>query len=68
MSRTAFFLRAYNDIDHIAPVIWKFIKKKQNPLIVFTTNIDYKNDYRIQFLTSEGPLEIIEDLDKDYIN
>ncbi len=68
MSRTAFFLRAYNDIDHIAPVIWKFIKKKQNPLIVFTTNIDYKNDYRIQFLISEGPVEIIEDLDKDYIN
>ena len=44
MGRTAFFLRAYNDIDHLAPVIWKFVKKGATPLLVFHTDIDYEND------------------------
>ena len=66
MGRTAFFLRAYNDIDHIAPVIWKFIKKGDNPLVVFYTNIDFENDYRIKFLRSEGSVEILRVLDKEY--
>ena len=67
MGRTAFFLRAYNDIDHIAPVIWKFIKKGDNPIVIFQTDIDYENDYRIKFLLSEGEVEIIRDLDAEYI-
>ena len=32
--RTAFFIRAYNDVDHFVPLIAEFIKKKENPLIV----------------------------------
>ena len=67
MGRTAFFLRAYNDIDHIAPIIWKFIKKGDKPVIIFHTDIDYENDYRIKFLLSEGEVEIIRDLDEEYM-
>jgi hypothetical protein len=67
MGRTAFFLRAYNDIDHIAPIIWKFIKKEENPIVIFHTDVDYKNDYRIKFLLSEGNVEIIRDLDVEYM-
>ena len=51
MGRTAFFLRAYNDIDHIAPVIWKFIKKGEKPIVIFHTDVDYENDLR-EFLKS----------------
>ena len=64
MGRTAFFLRAYNDIDHIAPVIWKFVKAGDNPVVVFHTDIDYENDYRIKFLMSEGEVQIFRFLDK----
>jgi hypothetical protein len=67
MGRTAFFLRAYNDIDHIAPVIWKFIKKGEKPIVIFHTDVDYENDYRIKFLLSEGEVEIIRDLDAKYL-
>ena len=65
--RVAFFLRAYNDIDHFAPIIWKCVKKGDNPLVVFTTDIDFKNDYRIKFLQKEGNIEIFQFLDKDYV-
>ena len=67
MGRTAFFLRAYNDIDHIAPLIWKFIKKDENPIVIFHTDLDYQNDYRIKFLQSEGEVELMRDLDIDYV-
>jgi hypothetical protein len=67
MGRTAFFLRAYNDLDHIAPIIWKFIKKEENPVVIFHTDVDYENDYRIKFLISEGPVEIFRDLDEEYM-
>jgi len=67
MYRTVFFLRAYNDIDHISPIIWKFIKKGAKPIIIFHTDVDYKNDYRINFLLSEGDVEIISDIDNEYL-
>ena len=65
--KTAFFLRAYNDIDHIAPVIWKFIKKGEEAIVVFNTDIDYKNDYRIKFLLSEGKISIYNYIDHHYV-
>ena len=42
-------------------------KKGDNPLVVFTTDIDFKNDYRIKFLQKEGNIEIFQFLDKDYV-
>lgn len=53
-----FFLRSFNDIDHITPVIWKFQQNGEKPVIVFTSNYSYDNDYRIRFLISQGYLEI----------
>lgn len=53
-----FFLRSFNDIDHITPVIWKFQQKAEKPVILFTSNYSYDNDYRIRFLKSKGYVEI----------
>ena len=64
--RPAFFLRAYNDLDHLTPLIWKCIKKGDKPLIIFITNIEYKDDYRINFLESEGKVTIKSFIDYDY--
>lgn len=66
--RTAFFIRAYNDVDHFVPLIAEFIKKNENPLIVLTTNINFENDYRIIYLRNLGDFEIFRDEDKDFIN
>jgi len=58
MGRTLFILNTFNDIDHISPVIWKFIQKGEKPIVIFHSSYDYKKDYRIQFLQREGELEI----------
>lgn len=67
MGRTAFFLRAYNDVDHLAPVIWKFVTNGDNPIVVFHTDLEYENDCRINFIKSEGEVEIIRVLDREYV-
>jgi len=59
-ARTLFVLRTYNDVDHISPVIWKFIKKGEYPIILFHTSFDYGNDYRINFLKSVGEIEVYQ--------
>jgi len=66
MGRTLFILRTFNDIDHIAPVIWKFIRKGENPVVLFHSSYNYKKDYRIQFLQREGELEIHQMPDTEY--
>jgi len=50
-----FFVRHFNDIDHIAPVVWK-MKKDKHPVAVYCINprYDIHNDYRLQFLKSLG--------------
>ncbi len=63
MGRTLFVLRTYNDIDHISPVIWKFIQKGENPVIFFHSSFDYQQDYRIKFLQREGDVEILQEPD-----
>ena len=65
--RTAFFIRAYNDLDHFSPIIWEFIKKGDKPIIIFYTELDYKNDYRINYLKSIGEFDIYRFLDKEYV-
>jgi len=64
--RTLFILRTFNDIDHITPVIWKFVIKNEHPIILFHSSYNYKNDYRIQFLQSAGQLDIYQQPDYDY--
>ena len=58
MSKYAFFLNSYNDIDNIAPVIWKFLEKGEEVIVIFGTNYDYKNDYRIKCLQQNDSLKI----------
>ena len=29
--RVAFFLRAYNDVDHFVPIIAEFVKNRETP-------------------------------------
>lgn len=49
--KVLFFLRHYNDIDHIVPVIYKWLLLEDVPTdIVITSHPDYLDDYRIQFL------------------
>lgn len=45
-----FFLRHYNDIDHITPVIYKWIDSGHTCDIVLIGNSRFRNDYRIEFL------------------
>jgi hypothetical protein len=46
-----FFIRAFNDIDHITPIIWK-MKQDDYPVAVFCLDPEYdiENDYRLNFL------------------
>ena len=48
-----FLLRTYNDIDHIAPVIWKVAKMGREPFFLFVAD-DHHDDYRIKFLVEVG--------------
>jgi len=46
-----FFLRHNNDIDHITPVLHKWLSTNDIPTdIIITTSKDFLNDYRIEFL------------------
>ena len=60
-------MRAYNDIDHFAPVIAEFIKRQENPLVVFTSEIEFENDYRIIYLKTLGDCEFFKDVDFEFI-
>jgi hypothetical protein len=50
-----FFVRHFNDIDHITPVVWK-MKKDNYPVAVYCINPRYDiwSDYRLCFLKNQG--------------
>jgi hypothetical protein len=50
-----FFVRHFNDIDHIAPVVWR-MKRDNYPVAVYCMNPRYEisEDYRLQFLKNIG--------------
>ena len=50
-----FFIRHFNDIDHITPVVWK-MKQENRPAAVYCINpkYDIQNDYRLTFLKMQG--------------
>lgn len=48
--KALFFLRHYNDIDHITPVIYKWIDSGHTCDIVLIGKSRFRNDYRIEFL------------------
>ncbi|MDN5881893.1 MAG: hypothetical protein L0H37_05930, partial [Nitrosospira sp.] len=49
--KALFFLRHYNDIDHITPVIYKWVGCGHVCDVVLIGNSRFRNDYRIQFLS-----------------
>ena len=50
-----FFVRDFNDIDHITPVVWK-MKRGKHPVAVYCINPEYdiQSDYRLKFLKDSG--------------
>lgn len=50
--KALFFLRHYNDVDHITPVIHKWVASGHACDVVFIGGSRFKDDYRIAYLTS----------------
>lgn len=51
MKKLVFFLRHNNDVDHISPVIYKWIQTKKIAAdIIITSNKEFIKDYRIRYL------------------
>jgi hypothetical protein len=50
-----FFVRHFNDSDHLTPVAWK-MTAGDHPVAVYCMNprYDYRNDYRLDFLKNLG--------------
>jgi hypothetical protein len=50
-----FFVRHFNDIDHLTPIAWKLLQADK-PVVVYGMNARYDlwDDYRIRFLQTEG--------------
>lgn len=50
-----FFVRHFNDIDHLTPVAWK-MKAENHPVAVYCMNprFDFCRDYRLRFLKDMG--------------
>jgi len=55
MDMYLFFVREFNDIDHITPIVWK-MRQDNYPVAVFCLNPEYDlaGDYRLQFLKKQG--------------
>jgi hypothetical protein len=57
--KALFFLRHYNDIDHIVPVIWKLRTITDIPVaVVLSGNKEILDDYRIQFIQDLDGVDI----------
>ena len=52
-----FLLRSYNDIDHIVPMVWKCRSNGLRCYFVFTGK-NFTEDYRIQFITQAGAVNL----------
>jgi hypothetical protein len=50
-----FFVRHFNDIDHVAPIVWK-MREQNYPVAIYCINpkYDIHNDYRLIFLRGQG--------------
>lgn len=63
-----FFIRAFNDVDHLTPIVWKMSNDK-HPVAVYCLNPEYdiRSDYRLDFLKQLGVTvaHIYDDFDRD---
>ncbi len=62
-----FFVRHFNDIDHLTPIAWKLLQSNA-PVAVYGMNAryDFWDDYRIRFLRREGAL--VDELAREFEN
>jgi len=57
--KALFFLRHYNDIDHITPVIYKWAHLTNIPArVLIRTDPAYLQDYRIRFLSQQPNVSV----------
>ncbi len=57
--KALFFLRHYNDIDHITPVVYKWAHLTGIPArVVIRTDRTYLQDYRIRFLQQQPNVSV----------
>lgn len=53
-----FFLRHYNDIDHITPVIHKWVEQSHTCDVVLIGEGHFRSDYRVRYLASLSPVRL----------
>lgn len=49
--KALFFLRHYNDIDHVTPVIYKWIQSGHQCDVVLIGSAKFRRDFRVQYLS-----------------
>ncbi|SET24747.1 hypothetical protein SAMN05216326_1178 [Nitrosomonas marina] len=59
MRQALFFLRHYNDIDHIVPVIYKWSRSGFRCTVVLISFSSIARDYRIQFIASLAGVKVL---------
>jgi hypothetical protein len=60
-----FFVRHFNDIDHLTPIAWKLLKADESVAVYgMNARYDFWSDYRIRFLQKEGAR--VEDLAREF--
>ena len=52
MSKALFFLRHYNDIDHISPIIYKWVDSGHKCDVVLIGSTRFRGDFRIEYLSN----------------
>jgi hypothetical protein len=55
--RVLFLIRAYNDLDHIAPVVWKMVSTGSEVAYLLTAD-EFPGDYRIDFFETVGAIRL----------
>ncbi len=50
--KALFFLRHYNDIDHVTPVIYKWVERGHAADVLLMGDPHYRDDYRVVYLAS----------------
>lgn len=59
MRQALFFLRHYNDIDHMVPVIHKAAEAGHPCMVILAGFDDVGQDYRIRFIASRPGVEVV---------
>jgi len=63
-----FFIHAFNDIDHLTPLIWRFAQEKEYVPIVYSSKpqFKYKGNHNVLFLAKQCGV-VVRDLDREFI-